>query len=134
MNATTFALLGYIGWMLVLLTVLGGLRGFLTISGKRAANDFDPGGDDVSPFSARLCRAHANCYEFFPIAGGLMLLALATGRAATTDPLASWLLLARLAQSATHLTSTSVMAVQVRFAFFLAQAIICAWWVVALMA
>jgi len=133
MTSTAMAVLGYVAWMLVLLLILAGLRSYLTLSGARAANSFRPDGSDVSPFSGRLCRAHANCYESFPIAGGLMLLALATGRAHVTDPLALWLLLARVGQSTTHLISASVPAVQVRFFFFLVQFAIAAWWVIALL-
>jgi uncharacterized MAPEG superfamily protein len=133
MTATALAVLGYSAWMLVLLLILGGLRTYLTLSGQKAANSFRPDGSDVSPFSGRLCRAHANCYEGFPIFGGLLLLALASGRSAATDPLALWFLAARIGQSTTHLISTSVQAVQVRFAFFLAQVVIAIWWVIALL-
>jgi len=132
MPATALAVVGYVAWMLCLLLILAGLRSYLTVSGARAANSFSPDGTDVSPFSGRLCRAHANCYESFPIIGGLLLVALATGHSRVTDPLALWLLLARVAQSTTHLISTSVVAVQIRFSFFLVQFVIAAWWVVAL--
>ena len=66
MTPTALTLLLFIVWMIVLLTLLGGLRASLSLTGKRAANDFDPGGTDVSPFSGRLCRVHANCYESLP--------------------------------------------------------------------
>jgi hypothetical protein len=59
-----------------------------------------------------------------------MFLALATDSAAITNNLALLLLAARLGQSITHLISTSVLAVQIRFAFFLAQVGICFYWVV----
>jgi uncharacterized MAPEG superfamily protein len=133
MTATGLAVLGYVAWMLVLLLILAGLRTSLTLSGQRAANSFRPDGSDVSEFSGRLCRAHANCYEHFPIFCGLLLLALATGRPHITDPLALWMLVARVAQSTTHLISTSVLAVQVRFFFFVVQFAIAVWWVVALL-
>ena len=77
MNPTVAALLGYIVVMLGLLGTLGMMRVGLTLGGKRAPNSFSPDGADVSPFSNRLCRAHANSYEGFPIFGGLMLLAIA---------------------------------------------------------
>ncbi len=133
MTATALAVLGYVAWMLGLLLILACLRSYLTLSGARAANSFRPDGADVSPFSERLCRAHANCYESFPIIGGLLLLALATHRTHITDPLALWLLLARVGQSTTHLISTSALAVQVRFSFFLVQFAIAVWWLIALL-
>jgi len=76
----------------------------------------------------RLARAHANCLEGLPIFGGLQVVALLTGKAGLTDPLAPWLLAARLVQSLIHLASTSVMAVNLRFAAFAVQLGIAAYW------
>ncbi len=70
MNPTVTAFIGYIIVMLALLGTLGMLRVGLTLAGKRAPNSFAPDGADVSPFANRLCRAHANSYEGFPIFGG----------------------------------------------------------------
>lgn len=130
MNDSLVALIGYSAWILVILTTLGMYRSYLTLSGKRAPNKFSPDGSDVSPFSGRLCRAHANCYEFFPVAGGILLAALATGNSAITDPLALYFLAARVAQSSIHILSTSVIAVYIRFAFFLVQIGICVSWII----
>jgi len=129
MNPSIAAFLGYVTWMLVLLGLLASVRVSLSVTGKKAPNSFDPSGADVSPFSNRLCRAHANCYESFPIFGGLLLLAIATDTTAVTDGLAYFLIGARVLQSVTHLASTSNLAVQVRFAFFVAQFLIGIYWV-----
>jgi uncharacterized MAPEG superfamily protein len=129
MNPTVTALLGYIVVMLALLGTLGMMRVGLTLGGKRAPNSFAPDGADVSPFSNRLCRAHANSYEGFPIFGGLMLLAIALDATAITNNLAMYLLGARVLQALSHLWSTSNLAVQVRFAFFLVQVGISIYWV-----
>jgi len=129
MNPTYFAFVMYVAWMLLLLGLLGSLRVGLSLSGKKAPNSFDPGGADVSPFSHRLCRAHANCYESFPIFGGLLLLAIATDTTAITDGLAYYLIGARILQSVMHLWSTSNLAVQLRFVFFLVQIGIAVYWV-----
>jgi hypothetical protein len=128
MNDTAIALLGYVGWFFILIVTLGILRTMVTLSGKKAANSFSTSGEDVSPFSARLCRAHANAYEFFPIAGGLLLFALATNQTGITNGLALIFVGARVLQSAVHLASTSVMMVQVRFFFFLVQLGIAGYW------
>lgn len=128
MTDTAIALLGYIGLMIVLLAILAGLRTGLTLGGKRAANSFSPNGEDVSPFSARLCRAHANAYEFFPIIGGLLLFALATGQTGITNDLAMIVLGARGLQAITHILSTRVLMVQARFFFFLVQFVIAIYW------
>jgi uncharacterized MAPEG superfamily protein len=127
------AVVGYAAWMIVLLLVLAGLRVSLILSGRRAPNSFRPDGSDVSPFAERLCRVHANCYENLPIFAALVLTALVTGNAAITDPLALWVLAARVGQSVVHLISTSALAVQVRFAFFVVQVVVEIWWVLALL-
>jgi uncharacterized MAPEG superfamily protein len=130
MTTSAFALVGYIGWTLVLLITMEAMRTTLVLGGRRTGGDFKVDGSDVSPFAQRLARAHANCYESFPIIGGLLLLALVTGHTSVTDPLALWLLAARVAQSSAHLVSTHRMVVRVRFSFFAVQMIIAAWWAV----
>ena len=130
MNPTIAALLAYVAWTMVLLFMLAYVRVSLTLMGKRQPNSFDPTGIDVSPFTNRLCRAHANCYESFPILGGLLLLAIATNNTAITDGLAYYLIGARVLQSASHIASSSVLAVNARFTFFLVQFGIAVWWVV----
>ncbi len=132
MSPSGLALVGYVAWTLLLLVWIVLLRTVLVLSGKRAANDFDPRGSDVSPFSGRLCRAHANCYENLPVFGALVLLAMATGNGDVTDPLARWVLVARVAQSIVHLISTSEIAVTIRVTFLLVQLGIEAYWIVQL--
>ncbi|MGB0496256.1 MAG: MAPEG family protein [Kangiellaceae bacterium] len=130
MSNTLSALILYIAWFLSILLILGLFRSYLTLAGKKAANSFSPTGADVSPFSARLCRAHANCYEFFPIAGGLMLAALATGNTMVTEEFAMYLAYARILQSTVHIISTSLIAVYIRFALFFVQIGISICWII----
>ncbi|MFQ3190850.1 MAG: putative MAPEG superfamily protein [Paraglaciecola sp.] len=130
MNDTIFALLGYITWLLILLVWLATYRTVLVAKKEQAVNGFKPDGSDSPAFGERITRAQSNCVESFAFIGGLMLLALATDSAAITNSLALLLLAARLGQSVTHLISSSELAVQVRFAFFLAQVGICFYWVV----
>jgi len=129
MSPSATALAGFAAWTLFLVLLIGLYRASLVISGKRASNQFDPGGADVGEFSRRLCRAHANCYENLPIFGGLIAVALATGQSQATDGLAMWFLGARIGQSVVHLLSTSIMAVNARFALYLVQ-----WFIMAAMA
>jgi uncharacterized MAPEG superfamily protein len=133
MSNSLLALVGYAAWMLILLGILATLRSALTLSGKREASTFSPDGRDVSPFSARLCRAHANCYESLPIFAAVVVAAVVSGNAAVTDPLALWVLAARIGQSSVHLASVSNEAVTVRFGLFLVQYVILAWWIVQLL-
>lgn len=132
MSASLTALLGYSAWTLALVGAIAVLRSSLILTSARAANTFSPAGDDVSPFSGRLCRAHANCYEFFPVFGGLIAVAALSQSSHITDPLALWVLLARIGQSVVHLASTSAAAVTVRFVFFAVQFAIAVYWAVRL--
>ena len=132
MSNSALALLGFVSWTLLLLLGIGLMRSGLVLTGKRAANQFLPDGSDVSGFSNRLCRAHANCFENLPVFAAVILLALVMGRNGITDPLALPFLGARIGQSLTHLVSTSHYAVLLRFALFLAQWLILAYWVIRL--
>lgn len=130
MSTTAIALFGYILWILILILSLEVARTILVIRDKKSPASFKPDGSDVSPFLYRLTRVHANCYEHFPVFGGLLILSLCTGLTKVTDALAIWFLVARLGQSVTHLISTSDRAVSVRFIFFVAQLVIAVYWVI----
>ena len=132
MNATILALLGYIGWSVILLLVLMGYRTLLVMKKEKQPNGFKADGSDSPEFGQRLTRALGNAFESFAFIGGTMLVALATGAAAITNPLAMYVLYARVAQSLVHMVSTSVLAVQVRFVLFLIQVGIVVYWLVML--
>lgn len=132
MSPSLIAVLLYAAWTLILLSTIAALRAYYTLIG-RAANAFAVNGDDVSAFSGRLCRAHANCYENFPALAAIVLAATVAGKGDTTDPLALWLVAARIAQSTVHLWSTSVPAVILRFVCLAPQIAIQAWWLVLLL-
>lgn len=133
MNPSALALSLFIAWALALLVLMEVLRSHLVLTGRVPSNGFTPDNANLSPFMQRLARAHANCVESLPLFGGLLLLALATGQQAITDPLAPWLVLARVAQSTIHLASLSVLAVNARFAAFAVQMGIGAYWAFALL-
>lgn len=134
MSPTAFALAGFAGWMLLLTLALGSYRTNLVLRGRKAANAFRTDGSDTPGFGQRLTRARDNCYENLPMFAALALAADLAGKtAAVTDPLAPWLLAARIGQSVTHVISTSVLAVQIRFAFYLAQIAIMLWWAIVLL-
>lgn len=128
MNMTAIAVWGYILWLLLLLVGIVMVRSALVASKKKAVTDFAPDGGEDKDFLQRLTRAHANTVECFPFVAGIMLLALATGQSALTDPLALVVLAARVAQSTIHLISVSALAIQVRFATFLVQIAVTAYW------
>jgi len=128
LDNTATAIFGLVSWTVGLLVIIALMRTGLTLFKGKDANSFSPSGDDVSPFSGRLCRAHANCYEFIPFALAILLYAVATGQSAVTNGLAIILLATRVGQSLVHLISTSKLAVMARFGFFLPQVIIVLYW------
>ena len=130
MTHSLFALLGFATWTLLLLAGIALLRCCYTLIGERRANGFAVSGEDVSPFSGRLCRAHANCYENLPAFAAIIAVAALSGNAHITDPLALWALAARITQSSIHLISTRNRAVIARFSMLMVQWVIQAYWIV----
>ena len=134
MSPTLLSLLGFLSWTLALLVLMESIRSKLVFTKEVAANSFKPDNAGLSPFMQRLARAHANCLEGLPLFGGLMLLAVAAGKAQVTDSLAYVLLAARIVQSVIHLVSVSPAAVTARFIAFAVQVGIAVWWAVRLYA
>jgi len=126
------ALLGFVLWTIMLVTMLGLYRSGVVMAGARKSNQFQPSGEDLEGFGRRLTRAHANCYESLPLAASIMLYAIATNQTVITDGLAMPFLGARLLQSVTHLVSTSQTAVLIRFVFFVMQILILFFWILKL--
>ena len=127
MRLTAVALVGFAGWFALLSIVLGLYRVALVFGRNKAVNSFATDGQDIDPLGHRLTRARNNCYETLPLFAALALGASIAGRLDVTDPLAMWVLYARIGQSLTHIASTSVPAVQLRATFFFAQVLIYAW-------
>ncbi len=127
-STTVLTLIAFITWALLLLVLMEVIRSQLVLSGKVVANGFTPDNAGLSPFMQRLARAHANCVESLPVFGGLLLVAIITGRTAITDPLAYLFLASRVFQSLVHLASTSPTAVTVRFTAFAVQLDIGLYW------
>ena len=132
MTATAVVLLCLVAWTLLHVMALGTYRTVQVLSKKRAANSFAASGDDVDGFGKRLTRVHANCYEFLPMVAIILLYAIATGQTHLTDGLALAFLGGRIAQSVTHLISTSATFVLIRFGFFGVQLVIMVIWLLKL--
>lgn len=130
---TGTALLLFASWSMVLLVGIALYRSWVSMTAGKALNSFTAAGTDLPGFGQRLTRAHANTYEFLPIAGAVMLFAIATDQTAITDDHASLLIGARLAQSIVHLVSTSTIAVLLRFTFFLVQVCVVGYWITLLL-
>lgn len=131
-SATSLTL--FIAWTLFLLVLMEIMRTHRVLTGRSRSNEFRPDNANLSPFMQRLARAHANCVESLPVFGGLLLAAIATDNQSITDPLAPWLVAARVLQSTIHLASLSVLAVNARFSFFAVQMAIAGYWAWALLA
>ncbi len=132
MSPTATALLGFAAWTLFLVMSLGVFRTSIAMTKGKKANTFSPSGEDLGGLGQRLTRAHANCYENLPVAGVILLYAIATGQTALTDPLAYAFIGARVLQSVTHVVSTSNTAVLIRFALFFIQVVILIIWLLKL--
>ena len=129
MNTPTLtALLGFIGWTLIILVLMEVIRTKLVLFKQVAANGFDPENSTLSPFMQRLARVFANCLEGLVLFGSLMVFAIMTSHTAITDGLAFVFLGARIVQSVIHLASTSPMAVTLRFTAFSVQMGIAVYW------
>jgi uncharacterized MAPEG superfamily protein len=133
MTPTLTALTGFVAWTLFLLILMETIRSKLVLTRAVRSNQFVPDNANLSPFMQRLARAHANCLEGLPIFGGLMVIAVVSGKSAVTDPLAYVFLGARIVQSVVHLSSLSVVAVNIRFSAFAIQMLIGGYWVVRLL-
>lgn len=130
---TGTALLLFASWSIVLLVSIAMYRTWVSMTAGKALNSFSAAGTDLPGFGQRLTRAHANTYEFLPIAGAVMLFAIATDQTAVTDELTTVLIGARLAQSIVHLASTSTIAVLIRFVFFFVQVCVVGYWIAQLL-
>jgi uncharacterized MAPEG superfamily protein len=122
------ALCGFAAWTLLLVFSLAGYRAWYGRREGKPLNTFRPDGTDLDPLGQRWTRAHLNCLELLPVAAAVILAAAVAGRTAVTDPLAPWLLAARVAQSTVHLISTSVPMVLIRATLFAVQLVILASW------
>ena len=132
-SPSAIALIAFIAWTLLLLTLMEVIRTQLVLRRKVRANGFTPDNANLSPFMQRLARAHANCLENLPIFGGLLLDAIATGNTSITNPLAYLFLGARVFQSLVHLSSVSALAVTIRFTAFAVQMTIGLYWAFSLL-
>jgi uncharacterized MAPEG superfamily protein len=128
MTKSALVLTLFIAWTLLLLVLMEAVRSYRVVTGRSRSNEFKPDNSNLSPFMQRLARAHANCVESLPVFGGLLVVALVTGRTGITDALAPWLLAARVIQSCIHLASLGVAAVNARFTAFAVQMAIGVYW------
>lgn len=119
------ALLLFAAWTLVLMFVYVGYRVVLVLAMKKPANSW--GRDDKTddpPFVTRAKHAHLNCLENLPVFAAIVVAAAALGKLPVVDPVAPFVLYARLAQSAVHLIGVNHWLVFIRANFLVIQALL----------
>lgn len=131
MNPALYALAGFAGWTLLLTLIMATNRMANLFGGARIPiNQFSPSGEDLPGFGHRLTRAHLNCVENLPVFAALVAAAGLSGQFGVMESTALCVLYARIAQSVTHMISTSPVMVWVRATFFFIQVLLMAWYAV----
>lgn len=121
-NPALMALAGFAGWTLLLILCTVSFRIFNSFGGaKIPLNSFSPSGDDLPGFGQRITRAHLNCLESLPVFAALVIVAGLTNQLSVMEGTAMYLLYSRIAQSITHMISTSVPMVFIRGTFLSVQ-------------
>jgi uncharacterized MAPEG superfamily protein len=128
MGPTATALVGFATWLVLLTFALAFYRVYVGATTGKALNTFLPDGSDTPGFGRRLTRARDNCFETLPVFASIALGAYISGRVGVTDGLAPWVLYSRIAQSVTHVISTSIPAVLVRATMLTVQIVIYFYW------
>lgn len=119
------ALLVFAALPLVLMSLYVGHRVANVFFAGKPADSWTRGAETPVPgFFRRAQHAQLNVLESLPVLAAIAVAALALGRTASLDPLALWLVLARLAQTATHLIGVTHWLVVVRGAFFTIQVVL----------
>jgi len=137
MSSTMIALLGFAAWTILLVLIVLLYRTAVVFMGKLPANSWPRGGPlpaGEPALMARLRDAHQNCIEGLPIFAAIVLVATAMGKLAVTEPVALFVLYARLAQSVTHMIGTTHWLVFIRASFFSVQLALYAWMIWGLLA
>jgi uncharacterized MAPEG superfamily protein len=126
------ALIFYALWAIALVLMIAADRALLIIRGEAKANSFASGVPHGSESYWRINRAHLNTVENLPIFATVVLSGWVVGmETATFNLLAVIVVVARVIQSAIHIASGSVLAVNLRFTAFAVQ-IVCEIWMAAL--
>ncbi len=122
------ALLGFAAWTLLLVAGVFLYRGVRFLGGtpiNHWPRQAKPADD--APMVKRLEDSHANCLENLPIFAVIVLAAAAMQKLELLQPLAIWVLYARMGQTAAHLWGVGRLQVLVRASFWGAQLGLFAW-------
>jgi uncharacterized MAPEG superfamily protein len=129
---SVIALIFFALWTIALVLMVGADRVLQVMEGKAQPNSFTPGAPHGSDSYWRINRAHMNAAENLAIFAAIVLSGWVVGmETATFNLLAVIVVVARVIQSAIHISSGSVMAVNLRFAAFGVQ-LVCEVWMAVL--
>jgi len=118
------ALILFTLWTLGLGVTLITYRSVQVLLGKKKSNEFPAGIQHGSDFNWRLNRAHLNSLENLPLFVAVVFLTVSLGKVNEFVNQAGFVILgARVLQSLTHLIGTNVLAVNIRFTFYMIQII-----------
>ncbi|MBI4817722.1 MAG: MAPEG family protein [Deltaproteobacteria bacterium] len=121
-------LLGFAGWTVLLVSMVGVWRVVLVLRGRMASNEFTSGTPHGSEAYWRLNRAHMNAVENLPIVATVILIGTILGiDSPLFDRLSEFVLGARIVQSLVHVSSGGKRAVSIRFSAFAVQLLALAW-------
>ncbi|TGM30090.1 MAPEG family protein [Leptospira levettii] len=124
MEPIYLALILFTLWTLGLGVTLITYRSVQVLLGKKKSNEFPAGIQHGSDFNWRLNRAHLNSLENLPIFVAVVFLTVSLGKVNEFVNQAGFVILgARVLQSLTHLIGTNVLAVNIRFTFYMIQII-----------
>ena len=129
MTASATALIGFVGWTIVLTLCLLTAR-FAAMAKGHPVNTFTQDGSELASIGQRITRAHGNSLEWLVIPVALLGYAIASGQTAVTDGLAMIALGARVLQSVSHIISTATPVVLIRATFFTVHVVIAIIWTV----
>lgn len=127
-SPTLLSLLGFAAWTLALVSMVVVYRTLVVLAGRKEANAWPRGEKRDEPgWVTRASHAHLNCLETLPVFAAVVIVAVAMSGLRAIDPLAPWILAARVCQSLAHLAGTGPWHVKIRFTFFLAQIVLLIW-------
>lgn len=134
MSVSMEVLLGYIALTMGLVVAVVLYRTGLVFFRGQPANSWTRGAQSVSDpgLVTRLAHAHMNCVENLPLVAAVLLAAQVMGKGSVTDPLACWLLMARLGQALVHVIGVNHWLVMIRATLYTVQMGIVGYWVAAL--
>lgn len=124
MNAYTTVLL-YAGWILLLALFYATPRIPQALLGQKRIDSWERGKESIDPiFLQRAKAAHLNSLENFPVFTAVVAMAGLMGQIEAINSIAAFVLYARIAQSAIHISGTSFIQVFLRATFFLIQVLV----------